>query len=304
MKQRGPLSHWLLVGGVFAFGSLVPVMAVENGSNSSFNATAPTGADILNWDTGWTQPEGQSGITGWNYVGTVAGGGGTASGVYLGNNWVLTAGHVGPGTFTLGGMDYQVVAGSAQGITDANGMADMTLFQIQTAPNLPSLSIATSAPTALSLFQSGSKVAMLGYGTSSGFAETWGLNTVTQTGVTVPLDGTSFVSKDFETAYGTTTMGANSATNNYLLFLGDSGGGDFIYNSAAAQWQLAGINEAVDPNNNNSYMVELSNYAPQINAIVAAPEPTSGVFLGCGLLALLGNLRFGRLGQGRREFCD
>ncbi|MDR3401141.1 MAG: trypsin-like serine protease [Chthoniobacter sp.] len=300
-KTSGLLSRWLLLGGILALGFLDRTLAIENGTNGSFNTTAPTGSDIPNWNTGWTQPQGQSGITGWNYVGIVAGGGGGASGVYLGNNWVLTAGHVGPGDFTLGINTYSVVPGSAQSITDSNGTADMTLFQIATAPNLPVLSIAASAPKALSTSQAGSKVAMIGYGTSGGLAESWGLNTVTEKNVLVSVG--SFVSTDFVTGYGTTTMGSHSATNNYFLFLGDSGGGDFIFNSTSAQWELAGINEAVD-GSNNSAMVQLSTYAPQINAIVTTPEPTSCVFLGGGLLALLGNARLGRVrhaGRGDRK---
>jgi hypothetical protein len=299
LKSSGRLSRWLLLGSMLALGSIDRTLAIENGSNISFDTTVPTGTDIPNWDMGWTQPQGQSGITGWNYVGIVAGGGGGASGVYLGNNWVLTAGHVGPGNFTLGLNTYVVVPGSAQSITDAQGTADMTLFQIATAPDLPALSIATSSPEVLSTFQAGSKVAMIGYGTGSGLFESWGLNTVNDTGVQVPLSG--FVSTDFVTEYGPMTKGSHSETNNFLVFLGDSGGGDFIYNTGLAQWQLAGINEAVDGVSHNSAMVDLSTYASQISSLTATPEPASCVFLGGGLLVMLGNARLGRTRQARRN---
>ena len=263
-------SLWLILGTILF---LYRAEAVENGTNNSFNTTTPTGSDIPNWNTGWTQPSGQTGVTGWNYVGIVAGGGGAASGVYLGNSWVITAGHVGAGAFTLGGTTYPVVAGSAQTISNANGTADICLFQINPAPNLPALSIATSPPTRLSSIQSGSQVAMIGYGDGGSIThETWGLNTVTDINQLIQVD--SFESTDFVTAYGTTTRGGNSATNNYFVVLGDSGGGDFIFNSSNSTWQLAGINEATGNNNPpDSFFVELSAYAPQINAIVATGVP-------------------------------
>ena len=221
----------------------------------SFNTTAPTGTDITNWNLGWTQPAGQSGVTGWNYVGTVGG----ASGVYLGNNWVLTAGHVGAATFTLAGASYSVVPGSTQTISDSNGQADICLFQVSPAPNLPALPIATSGPS------DGTSVAILGYGGGGG-NETWGLNAVTDNGILVNVE--SFFTTDFQTAYGT-------SGNTYFLVSGDSGGGDFAFNSATQQWELVGINEAIDTSKNppDSYFVELSAYASQINAITAQPVP-------------------------------
>jgi len=307
---------WLLLGVVF---SLVQAGAVENDTNSSdpYNTNAPTSSDIANWDTGWAQPQGQSGITGWNYVGIVAGGGGAASGVYLGNGWVLTAAHVGAGIFTLGSGQYTVVPGSIdQGIPWQSGSnnytADLTLFQIQpdgvttfSLPNLPSLTIATSAPTVFGgSHRPGSSVAMIGYGDGGSITnETWGLNTVTQANVLVNPTGYSYVSNDFETAYGTTTAGMgrfqSSVTNDYQLVLGDSGGGDFIYDSSSGIWELAGINEALD-SNNDSFMIQLSTYSSQFNTIVATPEPSSGLCLACGLLAILGNSRLNNCPIGRR----
>jgi len=51
---------------------------------------------------------------------------------------------------------------------------------------------------------------------------------------------------------------------------------------------LAGINEAVDTSNNDSYMVQLSAYASQINGIIAVPEPSGFLLAGLALAALLG----------------
>jgi hypothetical protein len=282
-----------LISCLFVVCALLPAKAIENGTNGTYNTTAPTSTDIANWNTGW----GNDSVTGWNYVGTVAAGGGSASGVYLGNGWVLTAGHVGSGTFQLGGPTgptYSVVPGSVQGLSGSPN-ADVSLFQISSLPNLPSLNIAAFPPTAFSDLTPGSSVAMLGYGEALGFttSEAWGLNTVTQTGVTVNIDNTNFSTTDFETAYGTTLSmsGLSSVTNDYYLNVGDSGGGDFIYNSSLGEWQLAGINEAVDTSNDDSYMVQLSTYRSQIDAIIATPEPSSAVLLGFGVLGLLGRFR-------------
>jgi hypothetical protein len=272
--------------------------AVENGVTNSLETTPPTNADISNWETGWSQPAGQFGVTGWNYVGMVAGGGGSASGVYLGNNWVVTAGHVGAATFTLAGNAYSIVPSSSRAITDANCTADITLFQIVTAPNLPSLSIATSAPQSLSASQNGSQVAMIGFGDGgSRTTEAWGVNTVTQANEPYSVGG--FHSTDFESDFGTITAGANSATNDYYLVIGDSGGGDFVFNSSLGEWQLAGIGEDVNTNN-DSFMVQFSPYASQINSIVAAPEPSVAAFATSGLVVLLAGVRRSRLYRPRK----
>jgi hypothetical protein len=250
------------------------VEIVENGT-ASFNTTAPTSSDIPNWDAGW----GSSGVTGWNYVGYVQ----NAGGVYLGNGWVITAGHVGEGNFYLGGFTYDAVPNSAVEISDTNGQADLTLFQIATSPDLPALTIATGTPrAAFPDGTGGSEVAMLGMG---GGSESWGLNTVTENDLQVQVTGYSFTTIDFQTAYGDPPTGFTNLDNEATLIAGDSGGGDFIYDSQTGKWQLAGINEAVDQDS-NSYMVELSHYATQINPIVAVPEPGAAWLVGLGVVLI------------------
>ncbi len=246
-----------------------PVLAIEVGSG--YQTTAPTDSDIANWDAGW----GQSGITGWSYVGEINGG---ASATYLGNGWVLTAGHAGSGNFNLDGNTYTEIAGSAQNI----GTADLSLFQIDTTStsgtqlSLPALNLSTSDPTAFNGAH-GSQVVVIGYGGSSpDGSESWGVNTVTQTNQSVTLPGTSYVSNDFLTVLGTTTIGNHSVTNNAQLVAGDSGGGDFIRNSATGLWELVGINEAVGTDSQGqqlSAFVQLDGYAPQIETAMSSPTP-------------------------------
>lgn len=269
-----------VIGVLFLGASAFPSKAVEKDVNGtiSFNTSAPTNADVPNWSIGW----GASAITGWDLVGTVGG----AAGVYVGNGWVLTAAHVDPGTFTLGGTTYDVTPGSTQTLQNSDGsLADLKLFHLTLQPDLPALAISTTAPSAFSANQAGTEAVIIGFGGGQG--ETWGLNTVTQTDISVQQ--LNYTSIDFETAYGTTTVGhganTKSVTNDYILVLGDSGGGDFMWNASTAQWNLAGINEAVD-SNNNSYMVQLADYAPQINSIIGVPEPSSLTMLCFGLSVL------------------
>jgi hypothetical protein len=243
--------------------------------SGTFDTTAPTSANIPDWGAGW----GESGVSGWDYVGDING---SDSAVYLGNNWVITAAHVGTGTFILNGVSYAQVPGSAQGIVNATGTADLTLFQIVEAPALPPLIIEAMTPAALSGSETGDLVAMIG----NGGGKSWGLNTVTAVNVPEMISGHSFITTDFETALGTTTTGSNSATNEATLVIGDSGCAGFIYNTTTGRWTLAGIGEKID-SNNDSYMMQLSAYASQINATVAVPEPDEWVLAGLALVLLI-----------------
>jgi hypothetical protein len=271
----------------------LPARAIQ--TNGTYDTTAPTNADIPNWTSGW----GTSGITGWTYVGQVNG----ASGVYLGNGWVLTAAHVGAGNCLLDGTTYNLVANSGQ-LVDYNPAtmvsADLELFQIQTSPSLPSLTLSLALPTAFSPVNNGSTVAMLGYGGSAPLLS-WGLDTVTQTNQTIdltqPPNNMPYISNDFITVNGTTTYGARSVTNNSTVVSGDSGGGDFTYNSALGIWELTGINEVNGTFTNSSNqvtgtfsgMVQLNTYAAQIESITgigAVPEPSTWMLLGFGLILI------------------
>jgi hypothetical protein len=280
-----------------------PLRAIE--MNGTYDTTAPTESDIPNWTTGW----GASNLTGWNYVGQING----ASGVYLGNGWVLTAGHVGYGNFTLGGVTYMVITNSVQAISDSYGTADLTLFQIESPPNLPSLILSTSPPTVFSSKVAGSSVAMLGYGGNYGL--TWGLDIVTETNEEVPLTGTSYTSLDFFTDNGTVNRGASSITNNSTVVDGDSGGADFIYNATTGKWELAGINEITGDYSNYSGtyygngtfsgFVQLSSYASEINPIinpVDSPAMPWPALLGLGFSLALAAMQSGEL-RGVKRHC-
>ncbi|HVE16099.1 MAG TPA: hypothetical protein VNB29_05150, partial [Chthoniobacterales bacterium] len=104
-----------------------------------------------------------TGVSGWDYVGSVNGASGVYLGDYNGSYWVLTAGHVGAGNFTLNGTTYLLVDGSAVSLTDGEGGAvDLTLFRIATDPGLSTLALSDSTPMA------GTSVTMIGYGLNRG----------------------------------------------------------------------------------------------------------------------------------------
>jgi hypothetical protein len=270
-----------------------PTRAVE--MNGGYDTNAPTSAGIPNWNTGW--PAGS--VSGWDYVGEIGG----ASGVYVGNGWVLTAGHVGEGTFTLpngpGAGTYQP-SGTPHFITDENGTADLCLFQITPTPNLPPLTIGTNPPVAFLPPQAGTSVAMFGFGGDAGHL-TWGVDTVTEINELVTPSGNTYVSDDYFCDNGTVTRNSSSITNSSTLISGDSGGANFTYNATTGIWELEGINEVTGSysgvsgnpyygNGTFSGMVQLNTYAPQINALVfaqAVADTPTLPFPGLIILAIL-----------------
>jgi hypothetical protein len=150
---------------------------------------------------------------------------------------------------------------------------DLTLFQISTQPNLPPLTISTTAPTTMS------SVTMIGYGGDGG-VETCETNNVMYINQSITPKGYTYVSNDFLTL--TDSYAKGSVTSNTAQVIsGDSGGGDFIYNSSTSQWELAGVNEvngvATIGSTNYGYsgMVQLDTYATQINAFVSSTTPAA-----------------------------
>jgi hypothetical protein len=270
---------------------------VTTSSGTSFNTIAPNSAKIPNWTTGWAR----CGLTAWSYVGKVN----DASGVYLGNGWAITAAHVGNGDLILGSNTYSLIRGTDHQLVNSDGSsADLVVFKLAQAPNLPALTILPTDPIPFSASQPGDKAAMIGYGGGQG--ETWGYNTVTAVNSLAQV-GTN-TSNDLETALGTVTAGASSITNKAFFVGGDSGGGDFIFNTSTQTWMLAGLNEAID-GNNDSFMVQLDTYASQIDAITGltapselpgskgssglagVPEPSAEGLLGLGLMLSAWNVR-------------
>ncbi len=239
------------------------------------------------------------------YVGNIGG----ASGIYLGNGYVLTAAHVGAGNFTLGSTTYLYDGTSATRLTDSSAgpasPTDLVVFRLQLGnlPALGTLTLATATP-ALS-----TPIEMVGYGASrsggpaptdfgngyvgfniGGTQKSYGPNVVSSaalTQISIGFGNLTVFTADFNT--GTTVVEG-----------GDSGGGVF-HQVTGGGWELSGMNDALGtidtgsprPSNvavygDRSYFADIATYQPQINAIVV-PEP-SGIaclaFAGAGLLIL------------------
>lgn len=234
----------------------------------------------------------------WANVGNVNG----ASGIYLGNGWVLTANHVGAGTITF---DIGTFTADGQTVRLHNpdsSLTDLLLFHLTLAPSLSSLTLASSTPGVNSLVDmegfgriagSTQKTYSTASGTYTGFDwsssgfKSWGTNRIAS-GVTTQSDlgnGTVQVfSMDFSSS-GQTSDEGQAAT-------GDSGGAIFF--KKGATWELAGMMDAIgtlinQPASTAVYgditnSADISTYRSQIASVIAVPEPgVSGLFvLGSG----------------------
>jgi hypothetical protein len=234
---------------------------------------------------------------GWGYVGAVGSG---LTSVYLGNGWVLSADHVLPGGVTLGGIYYPLVPGSKVTIQhDATTPADLAVWRIDQAPELPLLPLRASAPVG------GSEVVMIGRGRNRGAATTWmgidgylwgagnamrwGTNRVGNTGLQIAIGGRT--TRSFSTDFSEDPPGPSdprctdgSACPEAQAANGDSGGGVFLRSGGA--WELAGIMHSISAfggqpaetalYGNSTYSADLSYYRSQILAIVR-PKCSNGL---------------------------
>ncbi|MGI9176835.1 MAG: trypsin-like serine protease [Pirellulales bacterium] len=279
--------------------------------------TCTAHAVVINTLTGTGNTSAPIDDPGWANVGVL----GIGTGVYLGNDWVLTAAHVGGGSIVLNGGTYTMLAGSGTTLTN-NGAAgksattDLYMFRLtSTPPGLPNVTIASataSGGNAVTMIGSGrdrgaftewsvdtnptpwtwtevsSGGNAAGYKTISSRAMRWGTNDISSTGVwlddgygDVFMLGTSF------------TDGGSPSTEAQAAY-GDSGGGIFHKNGSA--WELSGMILTVagfsgqpDPGanaiyGNLTYAADLAFYRSQIVAI--GPEPSTLAILAAAVAGL------------------
>ena len=197
--------------------------------------------------------------------------------------WVLTDSHVTTtgGNFNLGGQTYNYAGSVYPNMTNyVNGTSeitsDLTLFSIFTTSttgfslSMPLLTIAN--PSDLVNFST--PIVMTGNG---GVNNSWGINTLTVASQLTTIG--SLVNFTLETDH----WSGNPRYDNAVLVGGDSGGGDYIYNSLAGSWELAGLNVGVD-GYGDSYRTDLSKYRDEITAItgvtpILVPEPSTVTLL-------------------------
>lgn len=197
-----------------------------------------------------------------------------ASAIYLGNRWVLTASHVGAGNVVLGSNTYTVSGPVTQltneGTSGMTANTDMVLFQINTDPGLPALTISAGSPSA------GQSLVMIGNGAnrnaarnyysvaqgpnpgddiwtalggpgpglvptfegSGGSAVRWGTNNVE--GVNINANAGFGTVRSFNTLFNDDPV---LRPNEAQGVLGDSGSPVFRKNGAT--WELLGLTHAV-----------------------------------------------------------
>jgi hypothetical protein len=214
---------------------------------------------------------------------------GGTSGVYLGQGWVITAGHVGAGELALEGAAYPPVPGSWTPLRgDGPTPADVGLFRVDPAPKLPPLEIAGRGPGL------GEALLLVGCGLGRGerfewdgrvgfrwdpvSVRRWGRNRVAATGLEVPGSGLS--------THAFATLFSTGEPQEAQAAVGDSGGGAFVLRRGS--WKLAGIlfsvaghpgqpaQTAID--GNATHLADLSRYREQIEAVTGPrSEPAPGL---------------------------
>jgi hypothetical protein len=222
------------------------------------------------------------------------------TGVYLGNRYVLTAGHVGPLTSVkVGFVDYLLDSSPAVAI----GTADMKLVRLASDPGLNGVRLNTNpSGDAGNSYLVGYGVgrassSLLGsspvtWGDSSTAIKRWGTNLVDGAIAGVQVGG--YTSDLLRTQFN-----SNAGFNEAALTIYDSGSA--LFRQIGSEWYLVGIGAYVQNSgyslastqfnsndSDDSYFIRISSYSNAVNQIgaVAVPEPSSSQYLVGGLLFL------------------
>ena len=236
------------------------------------------------------------------------------TGVYLGNRYVLTAGHVGPLTSVkVGFLDYQLDSS----IPISIGTADMKLVRLASDPGLNGVRLNTNPSgdtgnsylvgygvgRASSSLLSSSPVT---WGDSSTALKRWGTNLVDGTIAGVQVGG--YTSDLLRTQFN-----SNAGANEAALTIYDSGSA--LFRQIGSEWYLVGLGAYVQNSgyslansqfnsteSDDNYFIRISSYANSGVMIggVGVPEPSSQNLLFVGA-AFLSACLLARRSVGRRS---
>jgi hypothetical protein len=263
-------------------------------------------------DVNLTNPE--NGLPWENVVQMRSDSGPIGTGVYLGNRYVLTAGHVGPLTSVkVGFLDYQLESSTPISI----GTADMKLVRLASDPGLNGVRLNTNPSgdtgnsylvgygvgRASSSLLSSSPVA---WGDSSTALKRWGTNLVDGTIAGVQVGG--YTSDLLRTQFN-----SNAGANEAALTIYDSGSA--LFRQIGSDWYLVGLGAYVQNSgyslassqfnstqSDDNYFIRISSYADSSVMIggVGVPEPSSQSLLFVGA-AFLSACLLARRSVGRRS---
>jgi hypothetical protein len=219
------------------------------------------------------------------------------TGVYLGNRYVLTAGHVGPLTSVkVGVLDYQLDSSVPIFI----GTADMKLIRLANDPGLQNVRLNTSK-----IGDIGINAHLVGYGLGRSSSSLLGSSPVTwgDSSTAIKRWGTNFVDgtiSEAEVAGYTsdllrTQFNSNAGVNEAALTIYDSGSA--LFRQIGSEWYLVGLGAYVQNSgyslastqfnsrdSDDSYFIRISSYSNAVDQIgaVAVPEPSSRILFLCG----------------------
>ncbi len=234
-----------------------------------------------------------------NVVQMRSGSGPIGTGVYLGNRYVLTAGHVGPLTSVkVGFLDYQLDASAPVFIETA----DMKLVRLARDPGLGNVRLNTSSVSDVG------PAYLVGYGVGRAPSSSLGTSPVTwgDSSTATKRWGTNFVDgaisgvqvAGYTSDLLRTQFNSNSGANEAALTIYDSGSA--LFRQIGGEWFLVGLGAYVQNSgyslasadfnsrdSDDSYFIRMSSYSqgPYQIAAVGVPEPSSHKLLLLGLAA-------------------
>ncbi len=249
-----------------------------------------------------------------NVVQMQSGTGPIGTGVYLGNRYVLTAGHVGPLTSVkVGYVDYLLDSSPAVAV----GTADMKLVRLASDPGLNGVRLNNNS------LGDGGEAYLVGYGVGRASSSLLGSNPVTwgDSSTAIKRWGTNFVDLAIsEKQVGVytsdllrTEFNSNAGADEAALTIYDSGSA--LFQKIGSEWYLVGIGAYVQNSgysfasaqfnsteSDDSYFIRISSYSTAVDVIggVSVPEPSSQSLLFVGV-AFLSACLLARRSVGRRS---